>query len=253
MQNPPVRNSKPAPSFFRFTPPTFIVARDFFAKSWKLFDKTGTSAPKQPGKLSRLPLQVRLELIPGENFVRGDTAVSGVGSRGHRWGNPAPMLIFDLLQFLPLLVREIGRHLSMRFVQDFTDTLAGVASHLLELRGRFIEDRRYLGHLFRGQIEFSPQPLAHFLTMVSAMMKLEEKMPTCDAPTKAPVIPPARKTRRKPAINFHFNARFIATTQFESWNPQSRIRWRTARPCSRARGSFTICPSSGNMRSPQQQ
>jgi hypothetical protein len=45
------------------------VARDFFAKLWKLFDKTRTSAPKQPGKLSRLPLQVRLELIPGENFV----------------------------------------------------------------------------------------------------------------------------------------------------------------------------------------
>jgi hypothetical protein len=90
---------------------------------------------------------------------------------------PATMSLFNLFQFLALLVREIGRHLSMRFVQDFTDTLAAVASHLLELRGRSIEDRRYLGHLFRGQFEFSPQPLAHSLTDVSAMMKLEEKMP----------------------------------------------------------------------------
>jgi hypothetical protein len=65
----------------------------------------------------------------------------------------------------------------MCFVQDFTDTLAAVASHLLELRGRSIEDRRYLGHLFRGQFKFSLQPVAHSLADVSAMMKLEEEMP----------------------------------------------------------------------------
>ena len=86
------------------------------------------------------------------------------------------MLIFNLLQSLTLFVREIGRHLSMRFVQDFTDTLAGVESHLLELGGRSIEDRRDLGHLFRSQIEFSLQPVAHSLTDVATMMKLE-KMP----------------------------------------------------------------------------
>ena len=69
MQNPPARNSTPAPSFYRFTPVTFIVARDFFAKSRKLFDKTATSARERPRELSRLPLQLRLELTPGENFV----------------------------------------------------------------------------------------------------------------------------------------------------------------------------------------
>jgi hypothetical protein len=90
---------------------------------------------------------------------------------------PAPMSLFHSLQFLPLFVRESGRDLSMRFVQDLTDTLAAVTSHLLELRGRCIEDRRYLGRLFRGQIEFSPEPLAHSLTDVSAMMMLEEEMP----------------------------------------------------------------------------
>jgi hypothetical protein len=90
---------------------------------------------------------------------------------------PAPMSLFHSLQFLPLLVRESGRHLAMRFVQDFTDSLAGVTSHLLELRRRSIEDRRYLGHLFRGQIEFFPQPLAHPLADVAAMMKLEQTMP----------------------------------------------------------------------------
>jgi hypothetical protein len=90
---------------------------------------------------------------------------------------PAAMSLFHSLQFLPLFVRESGRNLAMRFVQDFTDTLAGVTSHLLELRGRSIEDRRYPDHLFRGQIEFSPQPLAHSLIDVSAMMMLEQKMP----------------------------------------------------------------------------
>jgi hypothetical protein len=88
----------------------------------------------------------------------------------------APMSLFHSLQFLPLLVRESGRDLAMRFVQDFTDPLAGVTSHLLELRGRSIDDRRYLGYLFRCQIEFSPQPLAHSLTDVAAMVRLKEKM-----------------------------------------------------------------------------
>jgi hypothetical protein len=64
-----VRNSRPAPSFFRFTPLTFIVARGFFAKSWKLFRKTSKSAPTQRRNPSGRPLQLRLELSPGENFV----------------------------------------------------------------------------------------------------------------------------------------------------------------------------------------
>jgi hypothetical protein len=90
---------------------------------------------------------------------------------------PAAMSLFDLFQFFALFVGEMGRHLSMGFVQDFTDTLACVASHLLELRSRSVEDRRDLGHLFRGQIKFSLQPVAHSLTDVPAMVKLEEKMP----------------------------------------------------------------------------
>lgn len=90
---------------------------------------------------------------------------------------PMPMSRFDLFQFLALFVREIRRHLSMGFVQDFTDTLAGVASHLLELRGRSVEDWRDFRYLFRGQVEFSLQPVAHSLTDVAAMMKLEDKMP----------------------------------------------------------------------------
>jgi hypothetical protein len=90
---------------------------------------------------------------------------------------PAPMSLFHSLQFLPLFVPEGGRDLSMRFVQDLTDMLASVTSHLLELRGRSIKDRRYLGHLFWGQIEFFPQPLAYPLVDVAALMKLEETMP----------------------------------------------------------------------------
>ena len=136
---------------------------------------------------------------------------------------PAAMSLFHSLQFLPLSVRESGRNLAMRFVQDFTDTLAGVTSHLLELSGRSIEDRRYPGHLFRGQIEFPPHPLAHSLADVAAMMMLEE-MPHVRCTQESARRSPARKTRRKPAINFHFKARFIARIQFELWNLQSRIR-----------------------------
>ena len=55
MQNPRARNSKRARNFFRFTRATFIVARDFFAKSWKLFckiDKRVSNHSARPAPLS---------------------------------------------------------------------------------------------------------------------------------------------------------------------------------------------------------
>ena len=114
------------------------------------------------------------------------------------------MSLFHSLQFLPLFVRESGRNLAMRFVQDFTDTLAAVTSHLLELRGRSIENRRYPGHLFRGQIEFSPQPLAHPLADVAARMKLEEKMPHVRCAHESARKPTGEKNQEETSDQFPF-------------------------------------------------
>jgi hypothetical protein len=117
---------------------------------------------------------------------------------------PTAMSLFDLFQFFALFVREIGLHLSMRFFQDFTDTLATVTSHLLELRGRSIEDRRDLGHLFRAQIEFSLQPVAHSVTDVAAMMKLEDKMPYMRRAHESTRQPTGEKNQEEASDQFPF-------------------------------------------------
>jgi hypothetical protein len=115
---------------------------------------------------------------------------------------PAAMSLFDLFQFLALLIREIGFHLSMGFVQDSTDTLAGFASHLLELHSRSIEDRRDLCHLFRIQIKFSLQPVAHSLTNVAAMMNLDEKMPHVRCAHESTCQPTGKKNQEETGDQF---------------------------------------------------
>ena len=61
---------------------------------------------------------------------------------------PASMAVFDLLQFLPLLIREIGSHFPVRFGHDFMDAPASVASYFSQLPGSFIDHWRYFGDLF---------------------------------------------------------------------------------------------------------
>jgi len=68
---------------------------------------------------------------------------------------PPPVSLFDLLKFLPLLVGKIDRDLLVRFRHDRMDAAAGVAPYLLELRGRFIDNRRNFCDLFRCQPKLS--------------------------------------------------------------------------------------------------
>ena len=53
---------------------------------------------------------------------------------------PPPVLLFDLLKFLPLFVGKVDRDLLMRFRHDLMDAPAGVAPYPLELRGGFIDN-----------------------------------------------------------------------------------------------------------------
>ena len=62
---------------------------------------------------------------------------------------PAPVPLFDLLQFLPLFGREICSHFLVRLRHDLVNPPAGVLSHFLEFSGRLIDDRRNAGDLFR--------------------------------------------------------------------------------------------------------
>jgi hypothetical protein len=90
---------------------------------------------------------------------------------------PTAMSFFDLLQFAALLIRENASHLPVRFRDDFVDAPAGVASHLMKFRRRFIQNRRNFGHLFRRQIELSLQSFAHSLADDRGPRRREEKVP----------------------------------------------------------------------------
>jgi len=89
----------------------------------------------------------------------------------------AAMSLFDLFQFLALFVREVCSHLLMRLVHDLVDTPAGIAPHLPELCGRFIDYWRYFGDLFWRQMQLSAEPVSHSCGHHTGLMKLKEKMP----------------------------------------------------------------------------
>ena len=67
--------------------------------------------------------------------------------------SPSPMSLFHLRQLLPLFVSELGGHLPMRVGNDLVNPSPRVSPNIPQLRSCFIDDRRNLGELFRGQIE----------------------------------------------------------------------------------------------------
>jgi hypothetical protein len=95
---------------------------------------------------------------------------------------PPPVSLFDLLKFLPLLVGKIDRDLLVRFRHDPMDAAAGVAPYLLELRGRFIDNRRNFCDLFRRQPKLNPKPLFHSVADSPWTVTVKEKMPSIKSP-----------------------------------------------------------------------
>src|SRR3982750_222546 len=95
---------------------------------------------------------------------------------------PPPVLFFDLLKFLPLFVGKIDRDLLMRFGHGLMDSPSGIAPYLLELRSRFIDNRRNFCDLFRCQPKLSAKPLFHSVAHSPWTVKLKEKMPSVKSP-----------------------------------------------------------------------
>src|SRR6185437_15604200 len=91
---------------------------------------------------------------------------------------PPPVLLFNLLKFLPLLLGKINRDLVMHSHHDFMNTLAGVAPHLPELGCGFIDDRRYFSRLFWRQAELRAEALLHPVTHPGRAMALNDKVPS---------------------------------------------------------------------------
>jgi hypothetical protein len=90
----------------------------------------------------------------------------------------APMAFFELLELLALLVGKTARDLMVRLSHDLADAPASIVSHLLELFGRFIDDRRNPGDLFRRQIKLRAKLFLHSMADQARMMvKFKEEMP----------------------------------------------------------------------------
>src|SRR5437588_10037773 len=100
----------------------------------------------------------------GSEFVRAVTMA------------PPPVLLFDLLKFLPLFVGKIDCDLLVRFRHDLMDLPAGVAAYLLQLGGGFIDNWRNFGDLFRCQMKLRAKPLFHSLAYPSWMVDIKENM-----------------------------------------------------------------------------
>jgi len=67
--------------------------------------------------------------------------------------SPAPMSLFHLRQLLTLFVSELGSHLAVRIGYDLVNASRRVSPNIPKSSSSFIDDRRNLGELFRGQIE----------------------------------------------------------------------------------------------------
>lgn len=91
--------------------------------------------------------------------------------------SPAPMSLFYLLQLLTLFVSELGSHLAMRVGNDLANPSTRVSPNISELSSCLVDDRRNVGELFRGQIEFDAEPLFHSPADPLGMMQFKEMMP----------------------------------------------------------------------------
>lgn len=90
---------------------------------------------------------------------------------------PPPVLLFDLLKFLPLFVSKIDRDLPVRLRHGLMDTPAGVASYLPELHSRVINNWRNFADLLWRQAELRAKALLHPVANSSRTVALKEKMP----------------------------------------------------------------------------
>src|SRR5262249_50655542 len=66
---------------------------------------------------------------------------------------PPPRSLFPFCPIFSLFFRGLGRPLPLRVGNDLVNPSPRVSPNIPQLRSCFIDDRRNLGELFRGQIE----------------------------------------------------------------------------------------------------
>lgn len=91
--------------------------------------------------------------------------------------SPVPMSLFQFLQLLTLFVGELGTHLAMRVANDFPNSVTRVSPNISQLSRCLVDDWRNFRELFRGQIEFGPEPFFHSPADPLRMMQFKEMVP----------------------------------------------------------------------------
>jgi hypothetical protein len=137
---------------------------------------------------------------------------------------PAPVALFDLLQFLALLFCEVDRHLPVLFHDDLVNASAGVAPHLLKLGGRLIDDGRYFDDLFRRQIQLRTEPFLHPRAYHFRAVKFrEEKMASVKSSKEDTGNAPGDKDEDESRNELPLQRAAHLKTHPGSQNPRSRI------------------------------
>src|SRR5260370_19748792 len=90
--------------------------------------------------------------------------------------HPTSAPLFHVLQTLLLLRGENRRDLAVGFGNCFADATTSVASNFFELRARFFDDRRNLGHLFVGEPKLPSQTVFHRLSNKPVRIWSEHEM-----------------------------------------------------------------------------
>ena len=117
---------------------------------------------------------------------------------------PAPVSLFDLLQFLALFVCKINSHLPVGVSDRFMNAPRGVSPDFSELYGCLIDDGRNFGDLFRRQIELGAEPFLHSRADLLGLMKSKEKMPGIQSSKERATNSPGDKHKDEPRDQFPF-------------------------------------------------
>ena len=91
--------------------------------------------------------------------------------------SPAPMSLFYLLQLLTLFIGELSSHLAMRVGNDLANSSTCVSPNISQLSSGLVDDWRNFRKLFRGEIEFSAEPVFHSSAYSLGMTQFKEMMP----------------------------------------------------------------------------
>src|SRR5262249_61762246 len=117
----------------------------------------------------------------------------------------------------------------MRGSNHLMNPSTGVSSNIAQLSRCLVDDRRNLGDLFRGQIEFGAKPFFHPSGDLFRMMQFKEMIPRVGSPNERPGDCTRVKHQKEAGDEFPLQRPVHFKTHPASPNPRCRLRLPTIR------------------------